>query len=124
MPVALLRRAGAVVVALLLGLGTYEFWYWTHGLDPGAETYLFKQGTSLRGVAQELRRRGVIVEPVSFVWGATLTGAKPPTQGWRIPLCHRGERREHSRTGRRRTRRGISSTLCRGLDISPDDRRA
>ena len=73
-PVALFRRVGAVVVALLLGLGIYELWYWTHGLDPGAETYLFKQGTSLRGVAQELRRRGVIAEPVSFVWGATLMG--------------------------------------------------
>ncbi len=74
MPAALIRWLGAAVAALLLSLGAYQFWYWTHGLEPGAETYLFKQGTSLRSVAQELRRRGVIAESVSLVWGATLMG--------------------------------------------------
>jgi UPF0755 protein len=73
-PVAPVRWLSAAAVALLLILGLYELWYWTHGLDPGAETYLFKQGTPLRGMAQELRRRGVIAEPLSFVWGATLMG--------------------------------------------------
>lgn len=74
MPAALPKRIGVVVAVLLLSLGSYEFWYWTHSLDPGTETYLFKQGTSLRGVAQELRRRGVIVEPASFIGGAALMG--------------------------------------------------
>ncbi len=68
------RRLGAALLALLLGLGGYELWYWNHGLAPGDETYYFKPGTSLRAVAQELRGRSVLTETVSFVWGATLMG--------------------------------------------------
>ena len=73
-PAAWPRRLAAAAAALLLGAGMYEAWYWTRALDPGAETYLLKQGASLRSLAQELRRRGAIAESASFVWGATLTG--------------------------------------------------
>ncbi|TAM47758.1 MAG: endolytic transglycosylase MltG [Gammaproteobacteria bacterium] len=68
------RRFLTAVGGLLLALAAYELWYWTHGLKPGAETYYFKQGTTLRGVAGELKRRGVLPETRSLVWGATLTG--------------------------------------------------
>ncbi len=68
------RRLVTAAWALLLALVVYELWYWTHGLKPGAETYYFKQGTTLRGVAEELKRRGALVETRSFVWGATLAG--------------------------------------------------
>ncbi len=62
------RRLVTAAWALLLALVVYELWYWTHGLKPGAETYYFKQGTTLRGVAEELKRRGALVETRSFVW--------------------------------------------------------
>ncbi len=67
-------RLATAAGALLLVLGVYELWYWTHGLQTGAETYYFKPGTTLRGVAEELKRRGVLAETRSFVWGAYLTG--------------------------------------------------
>lgn len=73
-PAAWPRRLVAAAAVLVLGVGAYQAWYWTHGLDPGADTYLLKQGASLRSLAQELRRRGAIGEPISFVWGATLMG--------------------------------------------------
>jgi UPF0755 protein len=68
------RKLVISVGALLLAFAVYELWYWTHGLTPGTETYYFKPGTTLRGVAEELERRGVLAETRSFVWGATLGG--------------------------------------------------
>ncbi len=68
------RRLIIAAGALLLALTAYELWYWTHGLKPGTEIYYFKPGTKLRGVAEELKHRGVLAEARSFVWGATLAG--------------------------------------------------
>lgn len=62
------------MASLLLALGAYELWYWTHGLNPGTETYYFKPGTTLRQVAQALHARGVLAETHSFIGGATLAG--------------------------------------------------
>jgi UPF0755 protein len=62
------------VIALFAAAASYLYWAWTHPLNPGRETYLVKPGTSLRGLAQQLHERDVIVEPHSFTLLGALTG--------------------------------------------------
>ncbi|MFP5350465.1 MAG: endolytic transglycosylase MltG [Gammaproteobacteria bacterium] len=68
-------RALAVAAAVLvLGLSVYLYWAWHRPIDPGADTYVVRPGTSLRGLAAQLRERGVLRETRSFVFLGYITG--------------------------------------------------
>lgn len=68
-------KALALAAALLaIGLSIYLYWSWHRPLDPGADTYVVRPGTSLRGLAAQLRERGVLRETRSFVLLGYVTG--------------------------------------------------
>lgn len=61
-------------VVLLAGLAIYLYWSWHRPLDPGEDTYVVRPGTSLRGLATQLHRRGVVGETHSIVWLGYFSG--------------------------------------------------
>lgn len=70
-----LGKAFAIgLAALAVAAGIYLYWSWHRALDPGAETYVVRPGTSLRGLAAQLKARGAIGETESFVWLGYATG--------------------------------------------------
>src|SRR3972149_10121799 len=62
------------VVGFLAVSGSYLYWVWHRPLNIANETYIVKPGTSLRGLAHQLRDRGVITEPYTLTWLGYLTG--------------------------------------------------
>ena len=62
------------VVGFLAASGSYLYWVWHRPLNIANETYIVKPGTSLRGLAHQLRDRGVITEPYTLTWLGYLTG--------------------------------------------------
>lgn len=70
----LLKATALAGVVLLASLGTYLYWSWHRPLDPGTESYVVRPGTSLRGLATQLRDRGVVREKHSVVWLGYLSG--------------------------------------------------
>lgn len=69
-----LKALGLAIAALAIGLAIYLYWSWHRPLAPGADTYIVRPGTSLRGLAGQLRERGVMRETRSFIWLGYLTG--------------------------------------------------
>lgn len=68
------KALGVAVAVIAVGLLAYLYWSWHRPLDPGSDTYLVRQGTSLRGLAAQLRERGVLRETRSFVLLGYVTG--------------------------------------------------
>jgi UPF0755 protein len=64
----------ASLVALVSAAGIYLYWAWHHPLNAQAEVYVVEPGTSLRGLARELYRRGVLSEPYTLTWLGYITG--------------------------------------------------
>lgn len=67
MRTTVLKALGVAAVVLVAVLAIYLYWEWHRPLDPGADTYVLRPGTSLRGLAAQLRERGVLRETRSFV---------------------------------------------------------
>ena len=69
-----LKALGIAAAAIAVGLSIYLYWSWHRPLDPGADTYLLRPGTSLRGLATQLRERGALRDTRSFVLIGYVTG--------------------------------------------------
>lgn len=67
------RALAITTLCVITTVGTYLYWSWSRSLHLGSETYLIRPGDSLRGLAEMLRARGVILEAHSFVLLGYLT---------------------------------------------------
>jgi peptidoglycan lytic transglycosylase G len=63
-----------IVLALIALAGFYVQWSWRRPLDVGADVFVVKPGTSLRGLARQLNDQHIILEPYTFTWMGYLTG--------------------------------------------------
>lgn len=70
-PAIVLVLAASLAMPLL-----YAGWYWYRPLTVGEETFMVPPGASLKAVARRLADGGVLSEPHTFVWIATLTGRR------------------------------------------------
>lgn len=70
-PAVMLVLAASLAMPLL-----YAGWYWYRPLTIGEETFMVPPGASLKAVARRLADGGVLTEPNTFVWIATLTGRR------------------------------------------------
>jgi UPF0755 protein len=59
---------------VLLGLGTYVYWFSVARLEPEAKIYVVAPGTSLRAFARQLSREKVLPDAYTLVWIAALKG--------------------------------------------------
>lgn len=59
---------------LLLGLGTYVYWFSVARLEPEAKIYNVAPGTSLKAFARQLRNEKVLPDANTLVWIAYLKG--------------------------------------------------
>jgi UPF0755 protein len=59
---------------LLLGLGTYVYWFSVTRLEPEAKIYVVAPGTSLKAFARQLRNEKVLPDANTLVWIAYLKG--------------------------------------------------
>ena len=69
----------AIVLALAASLAMpflYAGWYWYRPLTIGDESFMVPPGASLKAVARRLADGGVLSEPNTFLWIATLTGRR------------------------------------------------
>jgi len=69
-----LKYAGAVLALLLLGFGTYVYWFSVARLEPEAKIYVVAPGTSLKAFARQLRNEKVLPDANTLVWIAYLKG--------------------------------------------------
>ena len=75
------RRTWKPAVVLVLATSlvmpmVYAAWYWYRPLTVGEETFMVPPGSSLKSVARRLADGGVLSEPNTFVWIATLSGRR------------------------------------------------
>ena len=70
----MLKYSGAVFAFLLLGLGTYVYWFSVARLVPEAKIYVVAPGTSLKAFARQLRNEKVLPDANTLVWIAYLKG--------------------------------------------------
>lgn len=75
----LVSRAGiallaAMVALVIVGGGFYVLWFWHQPLNPGADTYVLKPGTTLKSLARQLHERHVLREPYTLTWIGYVTG--------------------------------------------------
>jgi UPF0755 protein len=63
-----------VFALLLLGLGTYVYWFSVARLEPEAKIYVVAPGTSLKAFARQLRNEKVLPDANTLVWIAYLKG--------------------------------------------------
>ena len=69
-----LKYSGAVFALLLLGFGTYVYWFSVARLEPEAKIYVVAPGTSLKAFARQLRNEKVLPDANTLVWIAYLKG--------------------------------------------------
>lgn len=69
-----LKYGGAVFALLLLGFGTYVYWFSVARLMPEAKIYVVAPGTSLKAFARQLRNEKVLPDANTLVWIAYLKG--------------------------------------------------
>ena len=70
----ILRYGGAVFALLLLGFGTYVYWFSVAQLEPEAKIYVVAPGTGLKAFARQLRNEKVLPDANTLVWIAYLKG--------------------------------------------------
>ena len=70
----ILKYSGALLALLLLGLGTYVYWFSVARLEPEAKIYVVAPGTSLKAFARQLRNEKVLPDANTLVWIAYLKG--------------------------------------------------
>jgi UPF0755 protein len=70
----ILKYSGALFALLLLGFGTYVYWYSIARLEPEAKIYVVTPGTSLKAFARQLRSEKVLPDANTLVWIAYLKG--------------------------------------------------
>jgi UPF0755 protein len=70
----ILKYSGAVFALLLLGLGTYVYWFSVARLAPEAKIYVVAPGTSLKAFTRQLHKERVLPDANTLVWIAYLKG--------------------------------------------------
>ena len=68
------RYGGAILALLILGVGTYVYWFSIARLEPEARIYIVQPGTGLKAFSRQLHRQGVLPDAHTLTWLAYLKG--------------------------------------------------